>query len=1058
MNSDSEDFTSYSEQLFYSSEPFDDYPVKSNTPSPGFYSFVLIYSVLAFLSIVPLVSWSRNKEGKSVKTKEVEGKQVEIEQHNNSKSSSRKGEEANLNKNKKIEQEKYSGGELVQNSSNGHQGRDTKKESSTSSNVLRKFQLSERRSSSSVNSDGSDGLTKNSRHKTARTVMSSSRSRRGTSLKSAFLRELDQSYPDQDPDFQNRIALRFPVSATFERRNSAHGSNQPTETSSSVPSERRNSNDGHNQQTETSSSAPSAATTGRIYQNSRAIDNSSDKGFSKLVLDVGGRRWKNRRPIGRVDVIENVFASNIERQSPSIAGSKSKMGGSLAQIDPRKTAGVPSKTCNSRVGPSGIPQQANHQQRPSKGMSDIASSILSEQYHQLNHQPQIQIDISLMKKHQLEQLRLQQQYQVQHQLQFFAMQRQQQQQRRYSQQKRFSRFGSRSVSERSASVMSSIVDDIAPEDAADANDPGRGNIFVQPDEKYWAAETDFDQHDEGCCSTPIESLLLLAVPDIDKWNVLQASIPLTLGASSEALFKLITIAFISQCLGTRSMIAFLLVGLFVRLTSEELSSAIIDALSSFVEASMEKTSIDMMKSNYIAGQYIQLAVVLQVVLNIPLLVLWVILMDSFVMWLVKDATIAGFAYEYASIAVFAYMVQALSRTVTVVFHICGHEHFESIIDLVAALLQVIAIACVVTFVDGADLNMVAGIQVLINIASAIAKIAYPAARGWIRPFRKGLIQNVALLNYRVGLWHLFKTAGPLLLGTILEYGEWELLTLFIHPLGPAEVATWALLGSFWDFFEALTEGIGEAAANQVTYLLSMGQVESAKKLCYGTIYMAVFQAVLVTSALYISGQYLAVIFTTDPTIQHMMNNTIVLVGFANVIMAFSQITWSLIGAQGRFRLATFVIFFSRWMVTMPCALVCIYVFDFDLNAVSGSLVVGYATASCALTVIVLSSDWDRLARLMLAMNQQPLMNTNIKQLVDEKEGVGDDVNDDDRILGLVDVDNFDDSDDDSDGFGFGDYGDDDNDPSESLPRDKRPGVDEKRNTSQSRSSSRKSKS
>lgn len=148
----------------------------------------------------------------------------------------------------------------------------------------------------------------------------------------------------------------------------------------------------------------------------------------------------------------------------------------------------------------------------------------------------------------------------------------------------------------------------------------------------------------------------------------------------------------------------------MRLTSEELSSAIIDALSSFVEASMEKTSIDMMKSNYIAGQYIQLAVVLQVVLNIPLLVLWVIFMDSFVMWLVKDATIAGFAYEYASIAVFAYMVQALSRTVTVVFHICGHEHFESIIDLVAALLQVITIACVVTFVDGADLNMVAGIQ------------------------------------------------------------------------------------------------------------------------------------------------------------------------------------------------------------------------------------------------------------------------------------------------------------------------------------------------------------
>ena len=324
------------------------------------------------------------------------------------------------------------------------------------------------------------------------------------------------------------------------------------------------------------------------------------------------------------------------------------------------------------------------------------------------------------------------------------------------------------------------------------------------------------------------------------------------------------------------------------------------------------------------------------------------------------------------------------------------------------------------------------------------------------PFRKGLIQNVALCNHGVGIWHLFKAAGPLLLGTILEYGEWNLLTLFIHHLGPAEgkvsygwnrhillakfrlidflnsifrylVATWALLGSFWDFFEALTEGIGEATANQITYLLSVRRIECAKKLCYGAIFMAVTQAVLVTATLYMSGQYLAVLFTTNPTIQHLMNNSIVFIGLANVIMAFSQITWSLLGAQGRFRLATFVIFFSRWMVTMPCALICIYVFRLDLSAVSGSLVVGYATACCALTVIVLSSDWDRLAELMQVMNQPPLANPTTQHLVDKNPAVDDDVSPDDRILGLVDLDNFDDSDDDSDGFGFGDYGNNDND-------------------------------
>lgn len=316
------------------------------------------------------------------------------------------------------------------------------------------------------------------------------------------------------------------------------------------------------------------------------------------------------------------------------------------------------------------------------------------------------------------------------------------------------------------------------------------------------------------------------------------------------------------------------------------------------------------------------------------------------------------------------------------------------------------------------------------------------------PFRKGLVQNVALCNHGVGIWHLFKAVGPLLLGTILEYGEWNLLTLFVRHLGTAEgmffygqifvhhlkhisflsrnfrflVAAWALLGAFWDFFEALTEGIGEAAANQVTYLLSVGRVECAKKLSYGAIYMAVTQSVLVTSALYMSGQYLAVLFSCNPAIQHMMNNSIILIGLANVIMAFSQIAWSLIGAQGRFRLATFVIFFSRWMVTMPCALVCIYVFGFDLNAVSGSLVVGYATACCALTVIVLRSDWDRLAPLMQVMNQ-PLVIPAVQNVADKKTAVDGNIDPDDPILGLVDIDNFDDSDDDSDGFGFGDYTD-----------------------------------
>jgi regulator of RNase E activity RraB len=74
--------------------------------------------------------------------------------------------------------------------------------------------------------------------------------------------------------------------------------------------------------------------------------------------------------------------------------------------------------------------------------------------------------------------------------------------------------------------------------------------------------------------------------------------------------------------------------------------------------------------------------------------------------------------------------------------------------------------------------------------------------------------------------------------------------------------------------------------------------------------------------------------------------------------------------------------------------VTIFVFFLDLNSVSGALVVGYATASCALTFIVLRSDWERLARLMQEMNN-PLEGDGLDYLEDFDDESSDDDDDDD---------------------------------------------------------------
>lgn len=721
-------------------------------------------------------------------------------------------------------------------------------------------------------------------------------------------------YPDKNPDFQTRVSTQNSRSGTAQSTNSG---------------------------------MHSAATTSRLHH-------TKPKNLSSLVLDVGGRRWKNRRPIGRVDVICHAISSTKSSVS------------ALSSAISRDT--LPTAT-----------------KRPVNGMSDLANSVLQEQndptYGHFMHTRNPTM--------------------IQHNRARFL--------------RRPSRAGSHSAASELSlerSIMSSIVDDISPNDAADANDPGRGNLFLQPQ--------DLDSSGVKCgwCSGFLEALLALAAPGEEMKRVVHSSIPLSLGAMSEALVRLVLAGFISRYLGTESMIAFLLVGLFVRLTSEELSGAIIDAASTFIQAHLFSGGDT---SHFLAGQYIQHAIVLQLLLGIPLLLVWALTMDVVVFWLVQSENIANIALDYARVVVFYYLVQSITRTCTVVFHICGQEHFESVIDIATLVLKLIIVACVVALVEDATLMTVGYIQVLIGVAGALVKIMFPVIRGWMKPFRKGFLGQVAFLHDRHGFQQLARAVFPLTLGAILEYGEWEMLTLCVRFLGPAEVAGWVILGALWDILEALTEGIGEAVATQVAFLLSVCQPERARRLSNTVMYLAVVQSLMVTSCLYMFGKYLAIVLTTDPTLQHLINDSIGLLGLANVTMAFAEVSWSLVGAQGRFRLATSVVFLARGFVTIPVALLIILVWELDLDAVGGALGVGYATAASTLTFIVLRSDWERLSRIMQDMK------VHEQQLFDDDHGdpfEDNDENDDDD----------DDDDSSSEGFGFGGVDDEESEAMKSKSR------------------------
>jgi len=229
-------------------------------------------------------------------------------------------------------------------------------------------------------------------------------------------------------------------------------------------------------------------------------------------------------------------------------------------------------------------------------------------------------------------------------------------------------------------------------------------------------------------------------------------------------------------------------------------------------------------------------------------------------------------------------------------------------------------------------------------------------------------------------------ALPLFLGSLLELGEWEVLVLFVGELGGAEVATWASMGVIWEIFVAFTEGIGEAASVRVSFFLSEGLPEEAKRLANKVTFMSFILVLGVTSIFLMTGPNIAVALSADSTIEHLFNNLVGFAGLANVSMTFAQVYWSLAGAQGRYGVASGTILFCRWLIVLPMASICIYRFHFDLISVAGSVAFGYAIAAFTLAFLVFRSDWTAIA---ISLQQQEEMAARHEGYpTDDDDGMG----------------------------------------------------------------------
>jgi hypothetical protein len=220
------------------------------------------------------------------------------------------------------------------------------------------------------------------------------------------------------------------------------------------------------------------------------------------------------------------------------------------------------------------------------------------------------------------------------------------------------------------------------------------------------------------------------------------------------------------------------------------------------------------------------------------------------------------------------------------------------------------------------------------------------------------------------VYHMIRTCVPLAFGSILYNAQWAVLAVFAAHLGEAEVAAWAILGRIWQVSDSLAEGIGNASEIRVAYHLGNNHPSLAKLFAYKSMTMGMFGAVLVSGSFYGYVDKIPALFTPDETLQYMMADALPYVGVANIALAFGYICWYILGAQGKYKLGTWINFVASWGITLPLGFQFTYNLKWDLQGLSAAVVMGHVSMGACLAFCVLTTDWKRRAQKIYDRNTE----------------------------------------------------------------------------------------
>ena len=452
-----------------------------------------------------------------------------------------------------------------------------------------------------------------------------------------------------------------------------------------------------------------------------------------------------------------------------------------------------------------------------------------------------------------------------------------------------------------------------------------------------------------------DSLLLfwkVAKYDRETHRIIRLVVPFTFSALARSLSELLILAIISHTLGTDAMVAYAIVGGIVGVTSA--------FMGGWHESVLSLASMAYGARNYeLTGKYVQVSCILYITCESPVAFVWAITMRRLVLLMGFEQSVANFAQGYVVVRLLSNMVLGLISCVLGFLDLIEKERFANTMYCISSIIRVVSVLVAVKI--HASLGTL-GVVILVDYCMLfLFLVLIPLKMGWLEKFENGLFGRLSPKDM-VAVNGLFRVALPLAFGGLLAYAEWEILTVLAAILGPAEAATWAVMGYIWGVFESTTDAVGDASEIRVAYRLGKGRPDLAKLASYKSMFIAAALSIVMSIILLSLTNILPSLMTHDATIQGMLAELFPLVALGNATMSMGMVCWAIVGAQGRYHISTMIATGCAFLITIPVGFLLTVGIRINLQGLTFAVVVGYTVTAMLISALIVLSDWEMLSK------------------------------------------------------------------------------------------------